>query len=131
MINCLLCALFASLSLQIFTLNYKLSFFNKTLINMPLSLLEVSVPLLESDGSEKLYFDKELLENYVTIYFQKNINEMCGPYTLSYYYYSTSDNLYCKSDKCDGVRITLEADILIGITYSRTMSYHLKENNNG
>lgn len=131
MINSLLCVLFASISLQIFTLNYKLSFFNKTLLNMPLSIFEVSIPLVDEYGVLAMYFDKTLLESYVSTYFEKNITSICGPYTLSYFYFSTDDNLYCKSEMCDGVRVTLEADILLGITYSKTMSYHIKEMNNG
>ena len=128
MINILLSVLFSIFSLQIFTINYKISAFSKTLFNIPISLFEASVPLKDYKEGDKLFFNKSLLEVNINEYFSKSINGLCGEYIIRFVYFSTDDNLFCKTSKCDGVNITLIADILLGIKYKDTMSYHIKEN---
>ena len=95
---------------------------------MPLSVLEVSIPLVGVSGEEKLYFSKSKLESYVDAYFDENITPLCGQYSLTFYYFSSEDGLYCKNDKCDGVRVTLTSYVLLDIKYEKTMSYYIKNN---
>ena len=128
MTNVLLCALFSIFSLQIFTINYKISFFSKAFLNIPLSIFEIATPIDDYKDGNKLYFDKNILEKNVRQYFANNINQMCGNYYLNFFYYSTDDNLFCKTNKCDGVNIILRADIMLGIMYTNKMSYFIKEN---
>lgn len=128
MINILLSILFSLFSLQIFTINYKFSVFSKTLLNIPMSIFEMSIPTDRIPTVNKLYYDKNMLQGYVNEYFDDNISDLCGGYQLLYFYFSTDDNLYCKTSYCDGVRITLSAYVFMGIKYENTMSYYIKEN---
>lgn len=130
MTNILLAILFSVFSLQIFTINYKFSVFSKTLLNIPMSIFEMSIPTNMIPTVNKVYYDKNLLENYVNDYFKDNISDLCGDYTVLFMYYSTDDNLFCKTSYCDGVRITLSAYVFVGIKYENTMSYYIKENVN-
>lgn len=130
MINILLSILFSIFSLQIFTINYKFSVFSKTLLNIPMSIFEMSIPTDRIPTVNRLYYDKKMLQSYVNEYFDDNISDLCGDYQLLYFYFSTDDNLYCKTSYCDGVRITLSAYVFMGIKYENTMSYYIKENVN-
>lgn len=130
MINILLSILFSIFSLQIFTINYKFSVFSKTLLNIPMSIFEMSIPTDRIPTVNRLYYDKKMLQKYVNEYFDDNISDLCGDYQLLYFYFSTDDNLYCKTSYCDGVRITLSAYVFMGIKYENTMSYYIKENVN-
>ena len=127
MINMFVACLVAIFSVQIFTLTYRLGGINRTFVSMPISLIEKSIPIYE-EGVRSLYIDQETLEKSVNSYIFGEISKFTENYSLSYYYYSTADGLICKTEYCDGVRITLNAEVMFAFHYHKTMYYEVQKN---
>ena len=96
------------------------------MISMPRGLIESAIPIIQDD-EYVAYFDQEKLESNVKDYFSKTLYKYTSNYGLSFYYYSNDDKLICKTNYCDGVRITLEAEIVFSYRYHKTMFYQIEE----
>lgn len=127
MVNMFLACLFAVLSLQVFTMSYRLNGINRSFISMPIAVIEKAIVLYASD-TDSLYIDRGELEKSVETYISKEVGKYSRQYSLNYYYYSTSDGLICKTSTCDGVRITLIAQVVYTFNYQKTMFYELRRN---
>jgi len=106
-----------------FGYSFLISNVNKTVLNIPISIFEVSIPL----SSQEYYFNKDVLEYDVKEYFASSISKSINDYSLTFSYYSTSDYLFCKSMYCDGVNITFSCKVLFH-DYKRTMFYEIAVN---
>ena len=61
------------LSLNFFTITYRVNGLNRLIHNIPISIFETSIPLIDESNEITLYYDKGLLEGKLTSYFDKTI----------------------------------------------------------
>lgn len=125
MINAFIAMIVCVMSFQIFTTTYQLSGINKTLINMPKSIIENSIPLENEENNFIPTIDKTLLQENANEYFEKNLSRYTNEYKLQYLFYDKDTNRPCIIKNCSGVRITLTCKILQIFNYSQTMYYEI------
>lgn len=125
MINAFIAMIVCVMSFQIFTTTYQLSGINKTLINMPKSIIENSIPLEDEENNFIPTIDKTLLQENANEYFKKNLSRYTNEYKLQYLFYDKDTNRPCIIKNCSGVRITLTCKILQIFNYSQTMYYEI------
>ena len=118
----------AVLSLHFFTVTYRLNGVNRTLYYIPISIFESSIPLAQESESLIIYYDKNILENKLTYYFDNNLSKYVSRYTLDFYYYNQSNDSICKTDYCDAIEITLKADILLTVSYQKSARFYIQKN---
>ena len=119
LVVCLTLFLFSS-----FTLSFRLQTINRTIINTPLEIFELSIPIANIDETS-LYFDKVKLEKSVRSYYEETISEYFKTYTVSFYYYNQADKSICVSDHCDAVEITVEGNYMFNFQYEKSISYEI------
>ena len=118
----------AVMSLQMFTLTYRINGVNRTLFHIPLGIFESAIPLVTTTYYPDVYFDKDMLEESLTYYFDTNLEKYVNKYTLSFYYYNQADDSICVSDKCDAVEVSLKADIMLTIKYQKKARFYIRRN---
>lgn len=116
------------LSLNFFTISYRLTGINRLMYNIPISIFETSIPLVQDTTNYSFYYDKEVLETKLTSYFDKSIYRYTDEYSIDYYYYNQSDYSICKTSTCDAIEITLEAKINLLTTYNKTARFYIHKN---
>lgn len=126
--NLIISVAFAILSLHFFTVTYRVTGINRTLYNIPISIFEVSIPLLQEDGDFTPFYDKEMLESKLTSYFHSTLHKYTEKYTVEYYYYNQEDFSYCTSSTCDAIEITLTSKIFINFNYQKTARFYIRNN---
>lgn len=126
--NIMFCLTLVILSLQFFTVTYRLNGVNRTLYNIPISIFETSIPLVADDGVFIAYYDKEELDDKLTYYFDTSLKKYVNRYEVDYYYYNQSDYSICQSSYCDAIEITLTADILFNVHYQKSARFYIRSN---
>lgn len=126
--NLIVSVALAVLSLQFFTVTYRVNGINRTLYNLPIAIFESSIPLAQEQEVPNIYFDANILEEKLTSYFDNNIKKYCSKYEVEIYYYNQDDFSYCTTQKCDAVELTLTADLFINFNYKRTARFYIQEN---
>lgn len=116
------------LSLQFFTFTYRINGINRVMFNMPISIFEASIPLVQDTSEPILYFDREYLLNELTSYVDKSIYKYTDRYSLDLYYYDQDDYSICRGDYCNAVEVTLNARITLFDNYSKTMRFYIHKN---
>ena len=116
------------LSLNFFTVTYRLTGLNRLMLNIPISLFETSIPIIQESDEITLSYDKEKLNDKLTSYFDKSVYKYTDEYTLDIYYYNQEDFSICRGDSCNAVAITLEAKINLLTTYSKTARFYIQKN---
>lgn len=116
------------LSLQFFTFTYRINGINRVMFNMPISIFEASIPLVQDTSEPILYFDREYLLNELTSYIDKSIYKYTDRYSLDLYYYDQDDYSICRGDYCNAVEVTLNARITLFDDYSKTMRFYIHKN---
>ena len=107
-----------------FTLSYRLQTINRAIINTPVEIFELSIPVANIDETN-LYFDKNTLESKVLTYYQNSIGEYFKTYHVSFYYYNQADKSICVSDKCNAVEITVNGNYMFNFNYEKSISYEI------
>lgn len=126
--NILLSITIGILSLQFFTFTYRINGINRVMFNMPISIFEASIPLVQNTSEPILYFDREYLLNELTSYVDKSIYKYTDRYSLDLYYYDQGDYSICRGDYCNAVEVTLNARITLFDDYSKTMRFYIHKN---
>lgn len=98
------------------------------MLNIPLSIFESSIPLVQDAEDPTIYFDKDLLHDKITYYLDSSINDLCVSYQLDFYYYNQIDESICKTDLCDAVEIDLKAEIFQFVNYNRRVRFYIQDN---
>ena len=128
MTNILFSITIGILLLQFFSFTYRINGINRAVYNIPISIFEASIPLVQDTSDPKIYFDKQYLDDYLTSYFDKVIYRYTDRYSLNYYYYVQDDYSICRTDYCDAVEVTLNARITLFSDYSKTMRFYIHKN---
>lgn len=126
MINVFITAIFAIISYQTFTVSTTLNALNRAILDIPISLFQVSVKLINSTIGE-IYFDQVALEERLEDYFAIEIKPFLNTYELNYEYYCTSDMSLCLDDRCNGVRVNLKATVIFDFKFDKTTYYEITE----
>ena len=126
--NIIISLVIGILSLHVFTITYRVNGVNRTLFNIPISIFESSIPLINYGEEQKLYFDKELLENKLTYYFDTSLDRYVSNYSLEFYYYNQENESICKTDQCSAIEITLSTNIIFNYKYQKSASFYIRRN---
>lgn len=119
------------LSLHFFTITYRTNGINRALFNLPISIFETSIPLINGEGEFEPYFAKNILEDKLTYYFDTNLLKYTDRYTVSYYYFNQEDYSICRDEKCQAIEINLKADIVLNYKYNKTATFYIRSNIDG
>lgn len=109
-------------STLLFSYSFRINGINRLIINAPLTIFETSVP----SYLEELYFNKNQIKESYSNYLNKSIKNYCNSYEIYYRFFYPNDNSTCE-DYCQGVEISVEADIFLFYKYNRTMFYLITE----
>ena len=126
--NIFLSIIIGVLSLNLFTLNYKVIGVNRVLYNLPIALFETSI-LLDGEVDEPIiYFNRVRLSKKLTSYFDNHLKKYTDKYTVEYYFYNQESGWLCTTTNCDAVQITLKADLFYISEYKKTAYFYIRSN---
>ena len=117
------------LTTQFFLISYRLTGINRVMLNIPITIFESSIPVVQNRDEPLIYFDKEALNAELTSYFAKSISKYTDDYSVDYYYYSKDDESICIGSYCDAIEITLEAKITLTMNYHKSVHFYIQKNN--
>lgn len=107
-----------------FTLTYRLQTINRTIINTPLEIFELSIPVANIDETN-VYFDKAQLENNVLTYYEERLSPYFKSYDVDFYYYNQSNHSICVNDYCNAVEINVSGNYMFNFQYEKTLKYEI------
>ena len=114
------------MSVQCFTVTYRLNGINRTLLQTPISLFEVAIPLVQDDGEFIAYFNKTELKNNLTYYYNTNLSKYVTNYRITYYFSKTGTTSYCATSKCDAVEVRISTPIIFQTRYQKSMRFEIR-----
>ena len=98
---------------------------HRTFLMLNSTLVQNSV--FETDeNSDSPYFAKEKLENECLNFLGLNLSKYTNKFEVGFYYFNNSIQEYCY-EKCNGVRISLKADLIFSIRYENAFIYQIGE----
>ena len=118
-------------AINCFTFTYRYNGINRTFMEMPISLIEMSIPLYSEDDDFIMRFNREELISNLTYYFDNTITKYTNNYHLDYYFTYTDNEEMCLDDNCTAIEITLNADVFLLAQYNKTMRYEIRSNIDG
>ena len=116
------------LSFNFFIVSYQINGVNRIVLAAPLSLFETAIDLFDIDEDIGPIFDKEILVDNITSYFDYHLPRYTDDYTLSYYYYNPADHSIELSDNAKAVEVLVEANLALSYKYEKTMYYEIWSN---
>ena len=129
MINIGIALMVMVMSVQCFSISYRLNGINRAFLETPISLFQVAIPIITNNDEYIAYFDKdELIEN-LTYYYDTNIRKYSNDYSLYYYFSNVGESSVCLSKICDAIEIKLTARIIFSTTYSKTLRFEIRRAN--
>lgn len=117
------------MSVQCFTLTYRINGINRTLLETPISLFETSIPVIQDEGEFKAYFDKSELKKQLTYYYDISLTKYVTDYQISYLYSKAGTHIYCLASKCDAIEIKIKAKIIYFTNYTKSMRFEIRRVN--
>lgn len=117
MTNCLFYTIIFTLFLSVSLGSLRFSQVNRCFMSIYKGMLEASVITVDKNGeSITPYYDKEVLENYITTYLENNIKRYVSDYTV--------DINYLDDDETSReVSISLKANINYFFKYDKTRTF--------
>lgn len=125
MIICFVIIVAVLIMFSLFSVSINLISINRVIINTPKEIFESSIPLV-MDEEFVPFFDKELLNDKLTSYYDNTLSKYCKKYELNLYFYNPNDGSFCLSDRCRAVEVTIEAEIYYISHYERTIFYEIR-----
>ena len=116
------------LSFNFFMVSYQINGINRLVTSAPLSLFETAIVLYNIDEEAGPYFDKEILEDNLTSFFDYHLPRYTNQYNVSFYYYNLDNHSLNMSDKPKAVDVTIHADLVLSKHYQKTMFYEIRSN---
>lgn len=114
------------ISFNFFMISYEINGVNRIVMSAPLSLYETAINMYNIDETNGPYFDKEVLEDNITSYFDFHLPRYVNDYDLSFYYYNPSDHSLDMDDECRAVEVTITTELVLSTPYQRTMFYEIR-----
>ena len=116
------------LSYNFFMVSYQINGINRIVMSAPLSLYESAINLFEINEEIGPTFDKEILEDNITSYFDYHMPRYTNEYELEFYYYNPSDHSIELSDNVKAVEVLVSATLVLSFHYEKTMFYEIWSN---
>ena len=116
------------LSFNFFMISYQINGINRLVLGAPLSLFETAINLFEIDEDIGPVFDKEILVDNITSYFDYHMPRYTNDYSLEYYYYNPVDHSIELSDNAKAVEVKVSANLVLSYHYEKTMYYEIWSN---
>ena len=116
------------LSFNFFMMSYQVNGINRLVVATPLSMFETAIVLINIDEDEGPYFDKEILEDNLTSYFDYHLRRYTNQYDVTFYYYNIADHSLNMSNEPRAVEVTVEAELALSKLYQKTMFYEIRSN---
>ena len=113
------------LSFNFFMISYQINGINRLVLSAPLSLYETAINLFEIDEDVGPTFDREILEDNITSYFNYHMPRYTNDYTLSFYYYNPIDHSIELSENLKAVEVLVSANLVLSYHYEKTMYYEI------
>lgn len=115
------------LSFNFFMVSYQINGINRLVKGAPLSLFETAVVLYEIEETGP-YFDKTILEDNLTSFFDYHLPRYTDQYSISFYYYNIEDHSLNMSDEPKAVEVTVNSELVLSKHYQKTMHYEIRSN---
>ena len=116
------------LSFNFFMMSYQINGINRIVMSAPISLYETAINMFDIDEEVGPSFDKQILEDNITSYFDFHMGRYTSDYDLDFYYYLPLDHSIDMSDDPKAVEVTLEAITVLFYHYQKTMYYEIRRN---
>ena len=116
------------LSFNFFMMSYQINGINRIVMSAPISLYETAINMFDIDEEVGPSFDKQILEDNITSYFDFHMARYTSDYDLDFYYYLPKDHSIDMSDDPKAVEVTLEAITVLFYHYQKTMYYEIRRN---
>ena len=116
------------LSFNFFIISYQINGINRIVLSAPLSLFETAINLFEIDEDIGPVFDKEILVDNITSYFDYHMVRYTSDFSLSFYYYNPVDYSIELSENAKAVEVEINANLALSYHYQRTMYYEIWSN---
>ena len=127
MINIFIALMFAIFSFQIFFSCSRATSINRTLVNLPIELIKNAVVISEYGDNKTIYFNQEVLISNLDSYFETNLRKYTSSYTTNYLFLEPNGLSVCLEDKCQAVKVEVNAHIVFSFSYSKSMIYKIGE----
>ena len=128
MINMIISFMVVILSFNFFMMSYQVNGVNRLVMNAPIALFETSLELLDIAEDKGPIFNKDILEENLTSYFDYSFPHYTDDYEVSFYYYNPSDHSVCLDEKCRAVEVKVSAAFIFMYRYEKTMFYEVRSN---
>ena len=116
------------LSFNFFMVSYQINGINRLVLGAPLSLFETAINLFNIDEEVGPTFDKEILVDNLTSYFEYHMPRYTNDYAISYYYYNPEDHSIELSEDAKAVEVLITANLVLSYHYEKTMYYEIWSN---
>ena len=116
------------LSFNFFVVSYQINGINRLVLSAPLSLFETAINLFEIDEDIGPVFDKTILVDNLTLYFDYQMPRYTEDYSLSFYYYNPIDHSIELSENAKAVDVIVDANLALNYHYQKTMYYEIWSN---
>ena len=116
------------LSFNFFVVSYQINGINRLVLSAPLSLFETAINLFDIDEDIGPVFDKTILVDNLTSYFDYQMPRYTEDYSLSFYYYNPIDHSIELSENAKAVDVIIDANLALNYHYQKTMYYEIWSN---
>lgn len=116
------------ISFNFFVISYQINGINRLVLSAPMSLFETAINLFEIDEDVGPIFDKDILVDNLTSYFDYHMPRYTDDYSLSFYYYNPIDHSIELSDNAKAVDVLIDANLALNYHYHKTMYYEIWSN---
>ena len=123
MINMFTMGIYCLFSFLILVGSYRVNEVNRLFISMPKSIFENSVSIKDYNDQTDIYFVDSYLEENVNDYFERNLPRKAFDYELTFNYLNNDGESYCFTDKCQGVKVSIECKYFLDFTYKNSMIF--------
>lgn len=116
------------MSIQFFFVSYRLTGINRVMMNIPISIFESSIPLVQDRDEPIMYFNKTTLNKELTSYFDKSLKKYVDDYTVVYFYYNSDTNHSCLTSYCDAIAVQVQTKVTPLMKYRKTVKFYIQKN---
>lgn len=114
---------------QTFFITERLNAINRIVVFTPKELFEASIPLIQEINDEPIiHFDRTLLRNYLSTYYDSTLRPYTISYSFSLFFYNQEDGSYCKGLYCQAVKVNVNCEVTRLTDYQRSISYYIRKN---